>query len=120
MDADDLSMPERLSYQVAELVRRPTLAAIFSAFDHIDSEGRVLKTITPPQGSQALREALLYSNPLAHSSVMFRRELLERGEATTQPGNLRRTTSCGSVCRNNSRSTLSPWFCSNYASIRLR
>ena len=78
MDADDVSMPERLSYQVAELIRRPTLAAIFSAFDHIDSEGRVLKTITPPQGSQALREALLYSNPLAHSSVMFRRELLER------------------------------------------
>jgi hypothetical protein len=43
-----------------------------------DSDGRPVRVVQPPADDAALRRALIRANPFVHSSVMVRRELLER------------------------------------------
>jgi glycosyltransferase involved in cell wall biosynthesis len=76
MDADDVSLPERLALQVAFMKSHPevgicgTWIETFGA-DHCDVRRY-------PTDDATIRSWLLFESVLAHPSVMMRREVLER------------------------------------------
>ncbi|MCL4741239.1 MAG: glycosyltransferase [Phycisphaerales bacterium] len=73
MDADDACAPNRLAVQVSRLEAEPTLAAVGSAWDLADAEGRLVATVRPPTDPAEMRWRLLVENPLAHGSMLMRR-----------------------------------------------
>jgi hypothetical protein len=77
MDADDVALPERLARQLEALEAQPELALVGSAVTVIDEDGRRLTSISYPQLPHEIRERLAVGNPLAHPTVMMRREALE-------------------------------------------
>jgi glycosyltransferase involved in cell wall biosynthesis len=78
MDADDVSLPDRFSRQVAFLDAHPEVGLLGTGCHEIAPSGEVLKTIIPPPDDPAIRRALIRRNPFVHSSVMMRRAALER------------------------------------------
>ncbi len=73
LDADDVAAPARLARQLALLDAHPDVLLAGSAVRVIDESGAVIGRIDPPTSSQALYDALAYSNPIVHSTAMFRR-----------------------------------------------
>jgi glycosyltransferase involved in cell wall biosynthesis len=76
MDADDVSLPTRLERQITELDRRPTLGVLGTRVRYIDQEGSATATWDVPVGGRLVRWTLAFGTPLAHPSVVMRRELL--------------------------------------------
>jgi len=72
-DDDDVSLPDRLSMQVAFLGRNPRCVAVGTRYLSIDGADRIIGRGKVPLGSRSIRHSLLTHNVLAHSSVMFRR-----------------------------------------------
>ena len=75
MDDDDVAYPKRIEKQLA-----------FMAANHLDVCGTGYRrvaglrrsVILPPVSHQAIRAGLLFQPPLAHPTVMLRRDLIER------------------------------------------
>ncbi|MBI4437486.1 glycosyltransferase [Candidatus Uhrbacteria bacterium] len=78
MDADDIARPDRLEKQVAFLDAHMDVGLVGSAYQFIDGAGDVIGERHPPTTDRELRRALPRTNPLLHSSVMMRKELLDR------------------------------------------
>lgn len=74
MDADDRCAPERLALQSRWMTEHPEAGAVGTAWDQTDRTGRRLATVRPPTDPSELRWRLLIDNPLAHGSMMLRRE----------------------------------------------
>jgi cellulose synthase/poly-beta-1,6-N-acetylglucosamine synthase-like glycosyltransferase len=74
LDADDVAAPARFARQVELLDRDPGIVLAGCAVRVIDEHGRVTGRIDPPATPGGLRDAFAYSNPIVHSSAMFRRE----------------------------------------------
>jgi hypothetical protein len=74
MDADDLCPPHRLQTQGAAMAANPALAALGSAWELLDRDGRIMSTVRPPIEPADLRWRLLLGNVLAHGSMMMRRD----------------------------------------------
>lgn len=81
MDADDVSLPDRLARQVSALAARPEVVCIGGGFDVIDAKHRLLNRVMPPcEHAAILAMALLGRSPICGSNAMFRRrEVLEIG-----------------------------------------
>lgn len=77
LDADDVAHPERLERQRAFLDGHPECALVGSWAQHIDVRGNVVAHYKPPVDPEALHESLGWTNPLVHSSAMFRRAAAE-------------------------------------------
>jgi glycosyltransferase involved in cell wall biosynthesis len=78
MDADDVSLPERLERQVAFLERHPKVALVVPGVELIDDAGRKVGEIVLPGRDDELRRRLLLRNPITHGAVVIRREAVER------------------------------------------
>jgi glycosyltransferase involved in cell wall biosynthesis len=78
LDADDVALPERLARQRAFLAAHPEVGLLGTAAREEDPGGGRPRIVQPPTADAALRRALIRANPFVHSSVMVRRELLER------------------------------------------
>ncbi len=75
MDGDDVALPHRLDVQVAFLRKHPDVIGVGSAFDMIDARGRRFQTMSPSRKNNAIQEeALRGVTPLAHPTVMMRRQ----------------------------------------------
>jgi len=72
-DGDDVPVPDRLQKQAAVLDRRPDVVLVASWYDEIDSEGRPLGTFRVPSEHEKLIDSFQSGNPVAHSSMMYRR-----------------------------------------------
>jgi glycosyltransferase involved in cell wall biosynthesis len=83
-DADDNSLPNRLSWEVEFMEKNPDVAVVGSAADWINSAGKFLLTSRPPTSHEGIRRALLTSSPFVHTSVLMRRDIY------TQVGGYRR------------------------------
>lgn len=80
MDADDWSSPERLEVQWKYLESHERVAVVGSQIDVMDSEGHVIGSRRYPTEPLEVAKTLRRYNPLAHPSVMFRRNVvLEAG-----------------------------------------
>lgn len=78
MDADDVALPERFERQIAFLDAHPDVGLLGTGCHEIASSGEVVRTLVPPADDAAIRRALIRANPFIHSSVVFRREAVER------------------------------------------
>jgi glycosyltransferase involved in cell wall biosynthesis len=76
MDADDVSLPERFSSQVAYLDEHPEVGILGSAVVYIDRGGRVVGAWEVPTLPGEVSWQLFFGTCLAHPSVMMRRDLV--------------------------------------------
>jgi GT2 family glycosyltransferase len=74
MDADDVAHPERFARQVAFLDAHPEIAVIGCAVRLIDESGKPIRDVAYPDTPEAVAEFLEIGAPLAHPSVMMRRD----------------------------------------------
>jgi hypothetical protein len=77
LDADDVSLPDRLARQVEFLDAHPSVAVVGGAAIIIGVTGRRTSTMRFPTASRTIHSTLLRHNCLAHPSVMLRRTALE-------------------------------------------
>ena len=76
IDADDISLPSRLSTQLKYLKSNSNLGFVFSSFILIDKSGKKIQKKIISTNSYQVRSNLLNGiNNIAHSSVMFRKDL---------------------------------------------
>ena len=78
LDADDVAAPQRLARQYAFLEAHPDVGVLGTGALEVDLEGRLVRTVVPPEDDAAIRRTLIRRNPLVHSSVMMRASLIER------------------------------------------
>ena len=78
MDSDDFSHAHRISAQVAALQARPDVDILGGAIREVDASGRALRTVRYPADRDEVRRLIARRNPLAHPTVCFRREAIER------------------------------------------
>jgi glycosyltransferase involved in cell wall biosynthesis len=76
MDCDDLSLPHRLDRQARHLDDHPEIGILGGWMEFVDAAGRQVRSWRPPVGPGQVAWHLHFSNPLAHSCVMMRRELV--------------------------------------------
>ena len=80
LDADDIAHPGRLAAEVSALDGDTNTVIVGTHARFIDADGKVLGTQTPNTDPNHLLDALAYSNPFPHSSIMYRRQTaLDRG-----------------------------------------
>lgn len=77
LDADDISSPDRLARQVEFLNQHPDVALVASWAQYIDEHGRVFDEFKPPLNQDELLDCLGWTNPIVHSSAMYRRQLAQ-------------------------------------------
>lgn len=77
MDADDVALPRRLERQMEFLAAHPEVGLLGTAGHEIAPTGKIVRTLTPPTDDHAIRRTLIRRNPFIHTSVMFRRALLD-------------------------------------------
>ena len=79
MDADDISMPERLEKQMAYLEAHPEIDVVGGAIEEIDENGDSRnKTIIYPETPEACRAFFAKRNPHAHPAVLFKKSYFDK------------------------------------------
>jgi hypothetical protein len=76
MDADDVSLPTRLETQVRFLGAHPEIAVLGSWVRRIDENGVLGARQKYPTDSALIAWSFFFFNPLAHPTVMMRRNVL--------------------------------------------
>ncbi len=74
MDADDISLPERLERQVAFMERHPEVAAVGTAYRVFTDAGLTARASSPPTRPADVRAALASGNVMSHPSIVMRRD----------------------------------------------
>ena len=77
MDADDVSLPERLGVQASFLDDHAQAGIVGSAIKVIGADGAYLKTIRHPVSHNFILWNLCFHTPLAHPSVMLRKDVVD-------------------------------------------
>lgn len=78
MDADDISLPERLATQVSVLDKCPEVGVLGTAACLIDSCGSLGQRVQYPERHDQLHWIMcFFENPIIHPSVMFRKKLVK-------------------------------------------
>lgn len=75
MDADDISLPDRLMKQVALLDADKDINLCGTNISKIDIQGNIIETSCQKVFSnKEIRKAMKFYNPIVHPSIMFRRK----------------------------------------------
>ncbi len=77
MDADDVSLRERLERQTRFLESHPDVAVLGTGAELFDETGRRLGVALRPSDHETLVARIYVENPFIHPSVMMRRTFLE-------------------------------------------
>jgi len=76
LDADDLSLPDRLKLQADYLDAHPEMCLVGGLYSIIDETGKAIKTVKRmPQSDLELRWLMSIGNAFVHSTVMFRKNV---------------------------------------------
>lgn len=75
--ADDISLPERFAVEIEYLRNHPHVAAVGAWVNLIDAEGQVTGTLRHVTDPFMVDWRLLFRNPVADSSAMFRKSVME-------------------------------------------
>lgn len=79
MDADDISLPERIARQVEFLQQRPDISLVGTWCIEFTELSVPLFYKRLPTDETAVKKFMLYRSPLVHPTVMFRRSVFEEG-----------------------------------------
>jgi glycosyltransferase involved in cell wall biosynthesis len=76
MDADDISLPERLEKEYTWIIKSPHRGLVSTFFEHIDfeSSNSIGEKIVFPIKNIDLKRALYFVNPFAHGAAMYRKD----------------------------------------------
>jgi glycosyltransferase involved in cell wall biosynthesis len=74
MDADDVSLPNRLSLEVDFMEKHPEIGLLGGAAEWIDARGRSLWSFNVPLEDQEIKTALRTHYPFSHTSLLVRTE----------------------------------------------
>jgi glycosyltransferase involved in cell wall biosynthesis len=78
MDADDSCMPQRLEQQVGFMESNPGVELCGTWAQVVDSYGNPRGCVRPPHLQHGLMWSMLFSNPIVHTSTMFRTATVRR------------------------------------------
>lgn len=73
MDADDVSLPQRLERQVAFMQSHPEVAVLGSGAEFVDERGRFLGVAYPRERHEELARKIYKEVPLFHPTIIARR-----------------------------------------------
>lgn len=79
MDGDDIALHTRFEKEVEYLEKHPDIAVVGGQTDIIDESGAVVSHRSYPSGGIKLWLFSCLRNPLAHPSVMMRRDIIDNG-----------------------------------------
>lgn len=79
MDADDISLPERIERQVEFLQQNSHVSLVGTWCVEFTEPGIPLFHKKMPTDEAAVKKFMLYRSPLVHPTVMFRRSVFEEG-----------------------------------------
>lgn len=77
MDADDVSMVDRISTQVDYMERSPDIDICATNVISIDSLGKVISKPWWKNSGRYVNDDLIWGNPIAHPSVIMKKSLLQ-------------------------------------------
>ena len=77
MDADDISMPERLEKQVDFMENHEDIAVCGSWFSVIDDKGNILSEVKTQINHEFLFFELFFKNPIGHATTIMRKSVIE-------------------------------------------
>jgi glycosyltransferase involved in cell wall biosynthesis len=79
MDADDISLPDRLSEQVEYLNKHSEVSVVSCFSQMVDKTGKVIHGIDSfPITHNEILWKLCFSNPIVHPGVMFRKDVFQK------------------------------------------
>lgn len=78
MDADDVSIADRLLIQYDYLEQHPEIGLVGSFAEYIDERGTIMGVLQKPIAYNDIKLALLLDNCFIHSSMMYRKRLVKR------------------------------------------
>lgn len=78
LDADDVSHPERFKKQVEYLDQHCKVGLVGTWAEQINAASEVVDIFKPPASKHELSDALGWSNPFVHSSIMYRSIIASR------------------------------------------
>lgn len=79
MDADDISMADRFEKQAGYLREHKDVDILGTWFIKINADGTTFEERRLPECHEAICANLMFENPICHPSVMFRRQVFDRG-----------------------------------------
>ncbi len=79
MDADDISHPNRVEKLVNWMNTNPIIDIAGSFIEEFDTDFKSRKIVKYPLNHSEMKNLFAKRNPLAHSSVIFRRSLIKAG-----------------------------------------
>lgn len=74
MDADDISLPDRLRIQHEYMKNYSDCFLVFSGKKNIDKDGNTLKTFYPKVRPESIINKLIKKNIICHSSILFKND----------------------------------------------
>jgi glycosyltransferase involved in cell wall biosynthesis len=80
MDADDISVPDRLETQATFMERNPDIGIVGSWVDYIDESGRLVKNFCPPTNHLVIGWHLIFGNCMVHLTAMIRSDIFKELE----------------------------------------
>lgn len=80
MDADDISLPQRISRQVEFLEMNKDIGVLGTQCDVIDENGEIIDSIAPDYLEDSeIKAKFIFENCIMHPTVMMRSELIKAG-----------------------------------------
>ena len=79
MDSDDISTPNRLKLQAEYLDSHPDIMVVGGSLQEFDSENKNLNVREYPKTNEEVLNYIHKASPLAHPTVMMRREIFDNG-----------------------------------------
>jgi glycosyltransferase involved in cell wall biosynthesis len=77
-DADDISLPERLSREVTFLDQNPNIGLVGTHAAFIDKKGKEIDVWKTPAEHEKIMKTLRNTNSFCHGAVMFRKECINK------------------------------------------
>ena len=77
MDADDISLPFRLEYQVKFLEENPDIALVGSSYYICDEKNKIQSIVEVLTEPEKLKQELKKQNWFGHGTVMFRKNIID-------------------------------------------
>jgi glycosyltransferase involved in cell wall biosynthesis len=79
MDGDDMSLPDRISKQVAYAQAHPDVDVFGGAMYIVNEDDEIVSERNYPTSESDIMRMFLFRSPFAHPTIMFRRRIIDSG-----------------------------------------